>query len=293
MNILLVNDDGYRAEGIITLEKVLIGKGHNVYVLAPTLEQSGKSHSMTISGSRYATKYGEGHYHIDGTPADCIIYGLKSGLLGIEPDVVISGINHGYNQSTDIIYSGTCGAARQAAFYGYKAIAISTYRDKSNKYDFVGCAEFLSEHMEEFLSRLEASSQLLCSPQPLHTPESICTPESSHILQSPHTSQSLHTLQSSCTPQVPKGRAFVNINIPPNFNGRFRYASIGEISYDDRFSIEEEEDKRYKITNIGCVMDYKTIDNTHPNDFELTASGYASVSLVDLLPSCLDEHLES
>ncbi len=244
MNILLVNDDGYKAEGIRVLESILSEHGHNVYVSAPTEEQSAKSHAMTINGSRYATEYKAGHFHIDGTPADCIIYGLNSDLFSVKPDVVISGINHGYNLSTDIIYSGTCGAARQAAFYGYKAIAISTYRGDDNRYRFKDCAEFLVAHLEDFLSKL-------------------------------------------------KGNAFVNINIPPNFDGNFEYASIGEIQYHDKFAVEKESEHRYKITNIDCDIVYKTIDNgKHKNDFELCERGIASVSYIDLFPQCSLSHME-
>ncbi len=244
MNILLVNDDGYKAKGIRELERVLVEKGHRVYVSAPSDEQSAKSHSMTIDGTRYATKYKEGHFHIDGTPADCIIYGLKSGLIDIKPDVVISGINHGYNLSTDIIYSGTCGAARQASLYGYKAIAISTYRDEnSNKYSFSDCALFLEEHLEQFLSQIHSD-------------------------------------------------VFLNINIPPNFNGEYGYASIGEIRYDDRFRIEEEDRDRYKITNIGCDISYHSLEKSKfPNDFELCNRGFASVSFVKLFPQSSCDHI--
>ena len=114
MNILLSNDDGYQADGIRILEEVLVSHGHTVYISAPEGEQSGKSHSMTIRGEIAVTKYGERHFHISGTPADCIVYSHRSALFPVNFDAVISGINHGYNLSTDVIYSGTCAAARQA-----------------------------------------------------------------------------------------------------------------------------------------------------------------------------------
>ncbi len=118
MNILLSNDDGYKALGIRVLEDVLSEAGHDVYVSAPDSEQSGKSHAMTIRGRIVVTEYAPKHFHVSGTPADCIVYSHRCSLFPIPFDVVISGINHGYNLSTDIIYSGTCAAARQAAFYG-------------------------------------------------------------------------------------------------------------------------------------------------------------------------------
>lgn len=241
MKILLVNDDGYKAEGIKALEKVLSEYGHRIYVIAPSEEQSGKSHSMTLSHPLYATEYGIGHFHVSGTPADCIISGLKSDLLGDKPDLIVSGINHGYNLSTDIIYSGTCGAARQATFYGYKAIAISEERTKDRVYAFERSARFLAEHLDEFVALI-------------------------------------------------KEREFLNINIPSSFSGSYDFASTGEISYDDIFSVERVEDGRYKLTNTSCEITYHNVDGKkHPHDFELCSNGIASISLVELVPECSTE----
>lgn len=243
MNILLVNDDGYQAEGIRTLEAVLAGKGHNIFVTAPSVEQSAKSHSMTIWGSCYATRYQENHYHISGSPADCIIYSLKSGLIPVKPDLVISGINHGFNLSSDIIYSGTCAAARQACFYGHRAIAISTHKSKANEYDFKSAAEFLAENLESFYPMLDSS-------------------------------------------------AFLNINIPYGFDGTYELSSIGEIDYQDKFSLEEEEDGRYRITNVDCIISYhEKVKSRYPKDFDVCRSGKASVSFVKILPDISESHM--
>ena len=125
MTILLSNDDGYKAKGIRILEKALSGKGHRVLVAAPETEQSGKSHGMTIYTSLKVRKTGKDHYAIGGTPTDCVIYSIRGDFFGVMPDLVIGGINHGYNQSVDIIYSGTCAVARQASLYGIPAIAVS------------------------------------------------------------------------------------------------------------------------------------------------------------------------
>lgn len=125
MVILLANDDGYRAKGINILERVLLERGHRVLVAAPETEQSGKSHGMTLHHPLRVTKRSEDHYVIGGTPADCVIYSLCGDIFGVVPDVIIGGINHGYNQSIDIVYSGTCAVARQASLYGIKSIAVS------------------------------------------------------------------------------------------------------------------------------------------------------------------------
>ena len=153
MNILLSNDDGYQALGIKVLEEVLSSGGHTVTVSAPDREQSGKSHSMTIRGRVKITEYAPRHFHVSGTPADCIIYSHRCSLFPETPDIVISGINHGYNLSADIIYSGTCAAARQAATYGMKAIAISA-EDGNDRATFENAARFLLDNLEHLSSQI-------------------------------------------------------------------------------------------------------------------------------------------
>ncbi len=163
MNILLVNDDGYFADGIQALDRVLTKKGHRISILAPEVQQSGKSHSMGLYATVTAIKHDENKYSISGTPADCIIYGLKSGLLTVKPDLIVSGINQGYNISTDIIYSGTCGAARQASMYGYKAIAISEgllAGEEKEGFHFERTASFLADNLDLFLKNLDGRAFL-------------------------------------------------------------------------------------------------------------------------------------
>ena len=157
MNILLSNDDGYRAQGIRILDEVLSERGHRVYVAAPDREQSGRSHSMTLSGHITVTEYAPRHYHVSGTPADCIVYSHRSALFPEEFDAVISGINHGYNLSTDIVYSGTCAVARQAALYGIRAIALSA--EKCDDEDlFRRTAAFAADNLERFISLIPADA---------------------------------------------------------------------------------------------------------------------------------------
>lgn len=152
MIILLTNDDGYQAEGLATLEMVLAQAGHEVWVCAPSDQRSAQSHAMTLKGKIRFIRYDARHYHCSGTPADCILYGLHGGALPVRPDVVVSGINHGYNASTDILYSGTVGAASEAALRGYPAIAISARHDRqTGRFPFLEAASFLSQHLEEFV----------------------------------------------------------------------------------------------------------------------------------------------
>ena len=152
MNILLSNDDGYRARGLNILDEVL-SERHVVTVAAPECEQSGKSHSTTFRGRVRITGYGDRRFYVSGTPADCILYSHRCSLFPTEPDVVISGINHGYNLSADIIYSGTCAAARQAAFHGMKAIALSA-EDGADEDVFFRAARFVLDNLEALCTQI-------------------------------------------------------------------------------------------------------------------------------------------
>lgn len=123
MRILVSNDDGFRAEGLAALVAEL-SKEHEVWVFAPDQERSGVSHAMSLRGPGKVRRHGDRLYSCSGTPADCVILaGL--GAIPFSPEVVVSGINRGPNLGTDIIYSGTCAAARQAALAGLPGIAVS------------------------------------------------------------------------------------------------------------------------------------------------------------------------
>ena len=132
--ILLTNDDGIEAEGLRTLEKVLQDLAHLV-VVAPDRERSAVSHALTLRTRLNVSEISPKHYVINGTPADCVIYGLRH-LVGDLPDLVISGINHGANLGDDIMYSGTVAAAREAARHGIPSIAVSqAYDDKPIRFE--------------------------------------------------------------------------------------------------------------------------------------------------------------
>ena len=125
--ILITNDDGIDAGGIRQLAETAKAFGE-VWVVAPESQRSGKSHSVTYLEPLYVRErpgYMDGvkAYECSGVPVDCVRVGIH--LLGRKPDVVLSGINSGYNISGDIQYSGTAGAALEAAFWGIHAIALS------------------------------------------------------------------------------------------------------------------------------------------------------------------------
>ena len=127
MRILITNDDGIRASGLIPLVKWAMKLGQ-VTVIAPKVEQSGKSHGIEIHKSFSLEQVdlvdGVESYALDSTPADCVRYAI----LGRKDqyDLVISGINRGYNIGTDTLYSGTVAAVSEAGIIGLPAIALST-----------------------------------------------------------------------------------------------------------------------------------------------------------------------
>lgn len=124
MKILLTNDDGYDAPGINVLRERLLDDNHQVYVMAPATNQSGTSQSIHIGGSMKVQMLDENFYSCAGSPADCVMTAIH-GKVFDRPDMVLSGINRGPNLGLDILYSGTCGAARQAVLMGIPSAALS------------------------------------------------------------------------------------------------------------------------------------------------------------------------
>lgn len=123
MRLLLSNDDGYQAPGLVELYQVLADQGE-VNVVAPERDRSGASNSLTLTRPLRCTRASNGFYFVDGTPTDCVHLAI-TGLLDDEPDMVLSGINRGANLGDDVVYSGTVAAAMEGRFLGFPAIAIS------------------------------------------------------------------------------------------------------------------------------------------------------------------------
>ena len=154
MNILILNDDGIAAEGIRVLARRLAGV-HNVTVAAPMHQQSGTSHALTIGRAievREDTSFdraaGIAAWAIDGTPTDCAKLYLDA-IASEPPDVVLSGINHGSNLGTDVIYSGTVGAAFEGYFHGIPSFALSLLDGSS--LSFADAADYFVSFMEKVL----------------------------------------------------------------------------------------------------------------------------------------------
>jgi 5'-nucleotidase len=123
MKILISNDDGYQAPGIVALHDALKTVA-DVEVVAPEHNNSAKSNALTLNAPLYVHRAANGFRYVNGTPADCVHIAL-TGLLGYRPDLVVSGINNGANMGDDTIYSGTVGAAMEGYLFGIPAIAFS------------------------------------------------------------------------------------------------------------------------------------------------------------------------
>jgi len=131
--ILLTNDDGIHSEGLIELEQALKEIG-DVYVVAPSSEMSGASHSLTLARPLRIRQLDSRHWSIDGTPTDCVTLALNKILPKDEmPDICLSGINHGGNLGDDATYSGTVAGALEATILGVPGVALSLVaRDNFN-----------------------------------------------------------------------------------------------------------------------------------------------------------------
>ena len=123
MKILLSNDDGYQAPGLVALYDAL-KEIADVEVIAPEQNNSAKSNALTLHSPLFVSRAANGFRYLNGTPADCVHVAL-SGLLDYRPDLVVSGINNGANMGDDTIYSGTVGAAMEGFLFGVPAIAFS------------------------------------------------------------------------------------------------------------------------------------------------------------------------
>lgn len=149
MNILVSNDDGILAHGVRTLATTLAAAGHRVTVVCPDRERSATGHGLTMHKPIRAEQVLEVFpptieaWGCSGTPSDCVKLALGA-LLDTPPDVVVSGINHGANLGTDVLYSGTVSAAMEGAMEGIPAIAVSLARHGGNSPDnFLGAAAFV------------------------------------------------------------------------------------------------------------------------------------------------------
>ncbi len=149
MHILISNDDGYFAPGLACLAQHLSGIAE-VTVVAPERNRSGASNSLTLNRPLNLKQAASGFHYVDGTPTDCVHLAV-TGMLDVQPDIIVSGINAGANMGDDTIYSGTVAAATEGFLLGIPSIAISMVEHDPEHYDTAGkvAVELVQRFMRE------------------------------------------------------------------------------------------------------------------------------------------------
>lgn len=135
MRILITNDDGINAPGLKVMHAIaseLAGENGEVWTVAPAFEQSGVGHCISYTHPMMVSEMGERRFATEGSPADCVLVGLHDVMKETPPDLVLSGVNRGNNSAENTLYSGTIGAAIEAALQGVTAIAMSQYYGPDN-----------------------------------------------------------------------------------------------------------------------------------------------------------------
>ena len=148
--ILVTNDDGVRSDGIHALAAALLPLGE-VIIVAPHIEASAIGHALTLRRPLRMEFVNEHVYEVDGTPTDCVNIAVSQIYKGL-PDLVVSGINKGYNLGDDVTYSGTVAGAMEAALLGIASIAVSLERTQGT-YDFAPAAAAAASVAETVLRR--------------------------------------------------------------------------------------------------------------------------------------------
>jgi 5'-nucleotidase len=125
MRILVTNDDGIHAPGLVTAEKIARALCEDVWVVAPETEQSGASHSLTLALPLRLRQIDSRHFAVSGTPTDCVMMAIAEVMAQARPALVISGVNRGANLADDVTYSGTIAGAMEGTALGVPSVALS------------------------------------------------------------------------------------------------------------------------------------------------------------------------
>jgi 5'-nucleotidase len=133
MRILVTNDDGIHAPGLAVAEKIARALSDDVWVIAPETEQSGASHSLTLTMPLRLRQVGERRYAVAGTPTDCVMMGCLHLLKDKPPELILSGVNWGSNLADDVTYSGTIAGAMEGCALGIPSVAMSQAGDEETR----------------------------------------------------------------------------------------------------------------------------------------------------------------
>jgi 5'-nucleotidase len=228
MKVLLTNDDGIAATGLNTLRRALLDvPGIDLAVVAPDSNRSATARSITFQQPLWVeeVEFGDGTsgFQTDGTPVDCVRLAAL-GLLDFEPEVIVSGINHGANLGDDITYSGTVAAALEGVVLGLPAIAVSQQADHG-ALDFRAGRAWQPEHFEQaaaFTARM---------------------------------------VEKLAEVPVPEG-TLLNVNVPFGPVQGACACRLGKRVYNDRLELTEERDGRRRFRMYGNMPSHQQEDGT-------------------------------
>ncbi|MEK6638950.1 MAG: 5'/3'-nucleotidase SurE [Pseudomonadota bacterium] len=139
MRILLTNDDGINAPGLVTLEAIARQLSDDIWIVAPSEEQSGAGHSLTLTRPLRIRQHEERRFSVTGTPTDSVMLALGK-VMDAKPDLILSGVNRGANLAEDVTYSGTVAAAMEGTLAGIRSIALSQAYSREGAGDDVSFA---------------------------------------------------------------------------------------------------------------------------------------------------------
>src|SRR5579871_1776395 len=125
MRVLCTNDDGINAPGLKVVEEIARALSNDVWIVAPELDQSGVSHSLSLNDPLRLREIGPRHFAVKGTPTDCVIMASRYIMPEGRPDLVLSGVNRGRNAAEDVTYSGTVAGAIEGTVLGIPSFALS------------------------------------------------------------------------------------------------------------------------------------------------------------------------
>ena len=152
MRILCTNDDGINAPGLGIVEEIARQLSDDVWVVAPEMDQSGVSHSLSLNDPLRLREIAPRHFAVRGTPTDCIIMGARHIMRDDWPDLVLSGVNRGRNVAEDVVYSGTIAGAMEGTILGIPSLALSqVYGPETRELQSYATAE---KHAPDLIRRM-------------------------------------------------------------------------------------------------------------------------------------------
>lgn len=222
--ILISNDDSIHSDGIKALEEIARALTPHVWVVAPENQQSAAGHSLTIHMPLRVKKYDETHIAVYGTPTDSVLLGVQMVMKKFQPDIVLSGINHGQNTADDVTYSGTIAAAIEATLMGVPAIAFSQdYDEHGGKPAWDIAREYAPRILKAFECKEWEDNVLMSVNFPVKktgvTPEIRVRPQGHYSMEDQEMIESID----------PRGRPYYWVGPPPKRNELDQTIDVGSL----------------------------------------------------------------